>query len=246
MEINANKLNRKESRGRLLGGPGRLLALAMTVLVLAAGGCRPERHAPSTPYDGIDISSHQAMIDWVHLSQDKYVKFVYIKATEGATYSSQHYGYNVQRAQRYNILVGSYHYFTTTATVARQFANFTELVPVGSQDLIPMIDVEQKGNWSRRQLCDSVAKFAAMVERHYGVKPMIYSTMSFYNDNLSPTFNNYPLYIGRYSDEPPTIDWNGRATIWQYSQCGVVDGIDAYVDLSLFVNGHGLDDIVMP
>lgn len=246
MEINANKMNRKESRGRLKGGPCRLLAVMLSLLLLAAAGCRPERRAPSRPYDGIDISSHQAMIDWSKLSQDKYIKFVYIKATEGATYSSQHYGYNVQRAHRYNILVGSYHYFTTTASVEKQFANFTALVPVASQDLIPMIDVEQKGKWSRRQLCDSVSRFAAMIERHYGVKPMIYSTMSFYNSNLAPTFNSYPLYIGRYSDEPPAIDWNGHATIWQHSQSGVVDGIDTYVDLSLFVGGHGLDDIVMP
>lgn len=197
------------------------------------------------PYHGIDISSHQAMIDWKSVAGDNNINFVYIKATEGATYSSPHYGYNVEMARRRGILVGSYHYFTTTASVRSQYENFIHLAAASTQDLIPMIDIEDAGDWTRRQLCDSLTTFASMLERHYGRRPMIYSMMTFYNAYLAPHFNSYPLYIGRYSTQPPAIDWNGRYTIWQYSQNGVVPGIDRYVDLCLFAPGRSLRDITL-
>ena len=70
------------------------------------------------PYDGIDISSHQGFIDWAKVSSDKNIRFVYIKATEGATYQSSHYRRNVEGARRHGILVGSYHYVTSTSAIA--------------------------------------------------------------------------------------------------------------------------------
>ena len=60
-------------------------------------------------YDGIDISSYQGYIDWAKVSSDKDIRFVYIKATEGATYRSPHYAHNITQARRYGLLVGSYH-----------------------------------------------------------------------------------------------------------------------------------------
>ena len=234
----------------------RFAALAATAALVVA--CRSRSAAPekvkvsvaprdtTAPYDGIDISSHQGDIDWGKVTADKSIRFVYIKATEGATYSSPHYGYNVTMARRHGLLVGSYHYFTPTSNVHDQFRNFSRLAAASSQDLIPMIDVELNGDWSRNQLVDSVRLFADMVKQHYGVQPMIYSTMAFYNRWLAPYFNNYPLYIGRYSDAEPDIAWDGRYTIWQFSQSGIVPGIDAYVDLCHYRDGAWLDEIALP
>lgn len=233
-----------------------MVMAAIVILMVALAACNKRnattkvtRHvAPrdtTAPYDGIDISSHQGNIDWGKVASDKSIRFVYIKATEGATYSSPHYGYNVTMARRHGLLVGSYHYFTPTASVGDQFRNFSHLAAVSSQDLIPMIDVEHSGSWTRNQLVDSVAAFAELVRQHYGVLPMIYSTMAFYNRWLAPNFNKYPLYIGRYSDKKPDIAWDGRYTIWQFSQSGIVPGIDAYVDLCRYRNGAWLDEIML-
>ena len=197
-------------------------------------------------YDGIDISSHQGKIDWEKVSSDKDIRFVYIKATEGSTYRSPHYPDNITEARRSGLLVGSYHYLTTTSPIDRQFKNFSTFALKNIQDLIPMLDVEVRGNWSRSQLIDSVAKFCNLVERHYGVKPMLYSTMGFYNKNLTPHFNKYHLYIGRYSNEEPEINWEGKYTIWQYSESGIIPGIDAYVDLCRYHNDGWLDEILLP
>lgn len=198
------------------------------------------------PYHGIDVSSHQKDIDWNKLSTDSNIHFVYIKATEGSTYRSPHYARNLTEARRHGILVGSYHFLRSTSAIASQFRNFTATARRRSQDLIPMIDVETRGSWSRKQLIDSLQLLAELIERHYGSKPMIYSTMSFFNRNLSPYFNGYPLYIGRYSEKTPEISWNGHYTIWQYSETGKIAGIDTDVDLCRFSPSHTLADIMLP
>ena len=41
-------------------------------------------------YQGIDVSNHQGLIDWSLVSKDENIKFVYIKATEGATAQLQY------------------------------------------------------------------------------------------------------------------------------------------------------------
>ena len=232
-----------------------LLSGLMIVSLLA--GCResrqstavrrdvPPRNAEAT-YDGIDISSHQGLIDWAKVSSDKDIRFVYIKATEGATYRSPHYAYNVTQARRHGVLVGSYHYLTSSSSIDEQFENFSKFALKSVQDLIPMLDVEVRGNWSRSQLIDSVDKFCNLVENHYGVQPMIYSTMGFYNKNLTPHFNKHHLYIGRYSNSEPQINWEGEYTIWQYSETGIIPGIDAYVDLCRFRKDGWLEDILLP
>ncbi|MBQ7691521.1 MAG: glycoside hydrolase family 25 protein [Muribaculaceae bacterium] len=199
----------------------------------------------TAPYDGIDISSHQGNIDWDKVASDPYIRFVYIKATEGATYQSEHYSRNVRGAHRHGILVGSYHYVTSTSPIDAQAQNFTSQATKQTQDLIPMIDVEDRGAWSRSQLIDSVAKLASLLERHYGRKPMIYSTIDFYNKNLAPHFNKYPLYIGRYSSQAPAINWEGRYTVWQFTENGIIPGIDAYVDLCHYRPNGWLDEIVL-
>ena len=205
----------------------------------------PPRNA-NAKYDGIDISSHQGYIDWAKVSSDKDIRFVYIKATEGSTYRSTHYAHNITQARRYGLLVGSYHYLTSSSSIDEQFQNFSTFALRSVQDLIPMLDVEVRGDWSRSQLIDSVDKFCQLVEDHYGVQPMIYSTMGFYNKNLTPHFNKHRLYIGRYSNSEPQIYWKGEYTIWQYSETGIIPGIDAYVDLCRYRKGGWLDEILLP
>ena len=226
---------------------------AMAVLCACQGPVNKKAVQRSLPprnveakYDGIDISSYQGYIDWAKVSSDKDIRFVYIKATEGSTYRSPHYAHNITQARRYGLLVGSYHYITSSSTIQEQFNNFSLYALRSVQDLIPMLDVEVRGDWSRSQLIDSVSKFCELVEEHYGVQPMIYSTMGFYNKNLAPHFNKHHLYIGRYSNTKPEINWEGEYTIWQYSEQGIIPGIDAYVDLCRYREDGWLDEILLP
>lgn len=227
----------------------RLTAIiALTLLALTIVSCHGNKrhYKPSElNYDGIDVSRHQKVIDWTKVACDEKVTFVYIKATEGATHTDARYSFNIEHARREGIKVGSYHFFSTTSSVDAQYKNFMRHLDAHKQDLIPMIDVEKSGKLTRSQLIDSVAKLANMLEKRFKHKPLIYSTMGFYNSHLAPQFNSYPLYIGRYSSARPQIKWNGKCLIWQYSEDGIVTGIPERVDLCTFTGKHTIEDILL-
>ena len=190
---------------------------------------------PSLIYDGIDVSSYQKDIDWSATARDKKIKFVYVKATEGATYTSRHYTYNMENARKHGIKVGSYHFFRTGSRVKDQFENFKRSVKKSDQDLIPLIDVETRQGWTAQQLRDSVKLFADLVEDYYGCRPMIYTSSSFFNNLLGTAFADYPLFIARYA----------KWTLWQFSEKGRISGIDHPVDLCRFNKGCTVRDILI-
>lgn len=195
-------------------------------------------------YDGIDVSNYQKDIDWRATAKDKNIKFVYVKATEGANHKQHRYVYNIENARKHGIKVGSYHFFRTTSSVESQFRNFISIVKPEDQDLVPLIDVETRKGWSGEQLADSVKLFADMLEDYYGCKPMIYTGASFYNSFLSRTLKGYKLFIARYSKSEPRLN-DAKWTLWQFSERGRIAGIDHYVDLSRFNKGCGLKDILI-
>lgn len=197
-------------------------------------------------YDGIDVSSYQKDIDWSATAKDKNIKFVYVKATEGATYRSRHYQYNIENARQYGIHVGAYHFFRPNVPVEKQFRNFTSVVKKEDQDLIPLIDVEVRGNnLTVKALVDSVLAFADKLEDYYGCKPMIYTGHAFYNSYLSGKIPGYPLFIARYSKVEPRLTGGANWVLWQFSEKGVIAGIDHAVDLCRFNKGCGLKDILI-
>lgn len=197
-------------------------------------------------YDGIDVSSYQKDIDWSATAKDKNIKFVYVKATEGATYRSRHYQYNIENARQYGIHVGAYHFFRPNVPVEKQFRNFTSVVKKEDQDLIPLIDVEVRGNnLTVKALVDSVLAFADKLEDYYGCKPMIYTGHAFYNSYLSGKISGYPLFIARYSKVEPRLMGGANWVLWQFSEKGVIAGIDHAVDLCRFNKGCGLKDILI-
>lgn len=194
-------------------------------------------------YDGIDVSNYQKDIDWRTTAKDDNIKFVYIKATEGATHRQHRYRRNIENARRHGIKVGSYHFMTTTASVQSQFDNFISVAKPEEQDLVPLLDVEKRGGWTVKQLQDSVMKFAILLEQYYGCKPMIYASSSYFNNYLGAQFAHYPLFIARYAKSEPSLYYGAKWILWQFSDRGRIDGIDALVDLSRFNRGYSVKDI---
>lgn len=197
----------------------------------------------STDYDGIDVSSYQKDIDWYAVCSDKKIRFVYVKATEGATYTSPHFRYNIENARKHGLKVGSYHFLRTTSSLQSQFENFTRAVKPEEQDLVPLIDIEQRGNWTPKQIVDSLEVFIKMVSKHYNCRPMIYTMTSFYNKYLASHFKKYPLFIARYSESAPELNDGAHYTLWQYTDQGTVKGIDHAVDMCRFAKDKRIADI---
>lgn len=205
----------------------------------------PPKPFPSDAVFGIDISNHQGEIDWSAVKEwdGKKLSFVYIKATEGATFIDKRYTQNFRQARQNNLLVGSYHYFRTTSEPKNQFENFTAVVKRDDQDLIPLVDVEEMKQWSTDEFHQKFNEFLRLVENHFGRKPMIYTVNSFYNRYLAGRYKDYPVFIGRYGKNSPAMkdmrDW----TIWQFSESGRITGIQKPVDLDLLNSNWKLDDL---
>ena len=107
---------------------------------------------------GIDVSHHQKTINWEKVAADN-VQFVYIKATEGATYQDPMFRKNIEGAQKAGLLVGVYHYFRMTSSPEEQFENFKNAMKGYEMDLVPMIDVERNDNKSIKELQKNLERY---------------------------------------------------------------------------------------
>lgn len=63
------------------------------------------------PVRGVDVSSYQGEIDWGVLSAQN-LDFAFIKATEGSSMVDPCFAYNFSEAQKCDISVGAYHFFS--------------------------------------------------------------------------------------------------------------------------------------
>ena len=213
------------------------LFLVVSTLLAPFGGQNEDQDS-----FGIDVSHHNGKINWDQVPD---VDFVYIKATEGATYVDPVYQQNINGARARKFRVGAYHYFRTTSSVQKQFENYKKHVMKSDIDLIPMVDVEECKKWSATQFQDSLMRFIQLVKSYYGKAPMIYSVNTFYNKYCAPRFNKYYLMVGRYGSYEPFIKGRGTYTIWQKSQTGNLSGIPKNVDIDIFREGVQIDDILL-
>lgn len=222
-----------------------ILYLSFTLIFSLLTSCTAEKSVeaeepaipvidPEAEFHGIDVSHHNGHIDWERVAQNPNVKFVYVKATEGATHIDKKYKEFFEGAKKAGFKVGSYHFFRMTSSPQAQFENIKTNILKDEQDLIVMIDVETTDKHPIKETRDSLRKLLNLVEEYYGVKPMIYGTNRSYNQICGNTFNNHPLYLGRYGSNPPIIKGIEHYSIWQYSEKGKIDGISKPVDLCKF------------
>lgn len=186
---------------------------------------------------GIDISRYQGAIDWQKVKDamvgGSTIQFVFIKATEGVTIFDPHFNDNFYKVREHGLLRGAYHFFTPSENGEKQAAHFLRQVHLEEGDLPPVLDVEEIGRLSGKQLRKEVLDWLKIVEAHYGVKPIIYSGYSFKKSYLNtPEFNDYPFWIAHYYREKLT--YSGNWMFWQHTDLGDVEGINGDVDLNIF------------
>lgn len=195
---------------------------------------------------GIDMSHHQKNVNWEKLSSNfADSTFLYVKATEGATYKDPKCLEYAAEARRNGFLVGCYHFFRMTSGAVEQYRNFKSVLDKVGPDLIPMVDVEINDKRDEKILQDSLQVLLDLLERDYGKKPMIYGTNYSYNRFCAPRFNKYPTYIGRYGQEPPVMKGKGTYTIWQYTDTATIAGCEKPIDLCRFNKGKSVRDILL-
>ncbi len=181
---------------------------------------------------GIDVSAYQGRINWDEVATHN-VRFAFIKASEGITLRDPRFRRNWAAAQRAGIYRGAYHYFQPNYDGAQQANLFTRTVPLTPGDLPPVLDVEHPEFHDVAAMRGHVATWLRLVERHYGVRPILYSNYSFYKRFLAGHFDEYPLWLAHYEVEQPRLP-REKWIIWQHSDEAYVPGIRGTVDFNVF------------
>lgn len=186
---------------------------------------------------GIDVSKYQSIINWQEVKEMDAdgikIGFAFIKATEGVGNVDNQFRRNWLKAQEQNICKGAYHFFIAGKSGRRQAANFIEMVELKKGDLPPVIDIEKSFGVSANEIKKEVADWIAVVQKYYGVQPIIYTNIDFYSRYLQNDFDNYPVWIAHYLQPvKPRIDH--KWAFWQHSESGRVNGIKAPVDFNVF------------
>lgn len=203
-------------------------------------------HMVNQTIQGIDVSHYQGKIDWRSVARSGEVAYVYVKATEGAQLVDNTYLTNIQGARRAGLKVGCYHFYRPGVSPQLQFQNFVSNVSLRHHDLIPIIDIESRGREPLTTFQGRLRNFLNMVEKHYRVRPILYTSRDFYNKYLSGPFTRYKYMIARYHSEVPELCDDAEFVMWQYSASGRVAGIRGNVDRSCFMDHFTLKDILLP
>lgn len=186
---------------------------------------------------GVDVSNYQGLIDW-HRLEEQDVSFAFIKATEGSGHIDESARRNLEKAAETGIKKSAYHFFSFDSSGETQAENYISVVGTDEIDLPPVIDIEyyadKKSNKPDKEEAEKILRpLLESLEEHYGVKPIIYTTVPVYLRYVRENFSDYPLWIRNVNFEPDLMDWK----FWQYCDKGELygyDGEEKYIDLNVY------------
>lgn len=182
---------------------------------------------------GIDVSRYQLQINWPEVAQQD-VHFAFVKATEGATHLDTLFHKNWQLIQDAGIRKGAYHFFRPRTDAYQQAIFFIGQVELRNGDLPPVLDIEVLDGTDPRELLPALHTWLRTVRDYYGIRPVLYTNLKFYNRYLAGHFDDYPLWIARYSEEKPVLACGREWQFWQYGNRGHLPGIEGHVDFNVF------------
>ena len=179
-----------------------------------------------------DRSGHTTR-DLLHAKSIYPVSTVILKATEGERMVDKRFDEYWTEAGKREFTRGAYHFFRSSKDPDKQAARFIATVKLRHKDLPPVLDIEtMHAGCSKEELSRKALIWLQAVEKHYGRKPIVYTSDSFASDILSPAITaNYPMWIARYNrKEPRFAGW----TMWQFTDQAIVYGANGgFVDLSV-------------
>lgn len=198
------------------------------------------------PVRGVDVSSYQGKIDWKTLSEQD-IQFAFIKATEGISFVDPNFSENYSNAQKTNLRIGAYHFFSYDSSGKTQAENFIKVVPISDNMLPPVVDVEfysdkEQNPPNSKDVDKELNAFLQEIEKYYKKKPIIYATGKSYDMFISGKYNDYNIWIRNILSYPSLSD-NKQWTFWQYTDRSVLDGYsgdEKFIDMNVF-NGSKED-----
>lgn len=201
----------------------------------------PRARAPTDhEIHGVDVSKFQGEIDWAQAAAAS-VSFAFIKATEGGDRLDDRFRANWRGAARAGIPRGAYHFFYFCRPASEQADWFIRHVPAEAGSLPPVLDME----WNHlsptctlrpppEQVRAEAEVFLRALTRHYGQRPILYTTVDFWQRNEMWRLKGYELWVRSVAAHPSETYQGQRWTFWQYTGTGLAPGFSGKVDLNAF------------
>ncbi|MED1205317.1 GH25 family lysozyme [Heyndrickxia acidicola] len=206
-----------------------LLGAAVVAYLLWSNGIFVPNDINAKPYSvkGVDVSSYQGKVDWSQFEKQG-VRFAFIKATEGSSFVDKYFKTNWQNAEKTNIRVGAYHFFSYDSAGKTQAENYIRTVPANQKGLPPVIDLEFYGNKEKNppnpdKVIKELQTMVKMLNQHYHKRVIIYATQKSYNMYLKGNLAHCDVWISNVYTKPLLLDNRGWA-FWQYTNRGRLTG----------------------
>jgi lysozyme len=204
------------------------------------------RPDPRAAVHGLDVSEYSGAVDWSKVAAGGF-HFAFVKATEGVDLADSAFDDHWPAVRGAGLIRGAYHFFVSEDDPAEQAAFFIAKVDLEPGDLAPVVDVELIGHGTHEGLPERLQTFLDRLEAHYGVKPIIYTSPSFWDAHLTDAFGDYPLWVAEYDVEQPRLpnSWD-TWHLWQWQADTAVDGIEKEADLTRVADPEiGLSGLVL-
>jgi len=188
-------------------------------------------------YKGLDTSYWQGNnINWSSVAGEGY-SFVYVKSSEGSTRKEPNAKLQGQGAKDAGLKIGYYHFARPETDSGIQEANFflSVIQNLPPQDLLPVLDIEEnKSGLSPAQLTKWIEDFYTTTKSHGFDKLMLYSYQPFFDQYLlpSPILADTKVWVADYRSTVHVPKGWSAADVWQYSNKGVINGVNGYVDVN--------------
>jgi lysozyme len=193
---------------------------------------------------GTDVSKYQGTIDW-KTALESGISFAFIKATEGGDRVDERFGEHWASARAVGMPRGAYHFYYFCRSPREQAEWFIRHVPRDPSSLPPVLDMEwnpQSPSCKRRPdpatVRQEMQTFLDIVEKHYGKRPIIYTTVDFFEDNDLTRVKGYPFWLRSVAGHPSERYGSHPWTFWQYTGTGRVPGINGDADINVFAGSH--------
>lgn len=153
---------------------------------------------------GIDVSQYNGCINWDKVKSQRKTKdpitFVILRSTVGVDKDSR-YQRNYKAAKAAGFVVGSYHYYRPDENSTKQFENFKKVLQLQKGDIIPAVDIEEQSSvQDMKSLKRGLRNFISLCEGEFGVKPILYTKLTMYEDYLKKEFSDCKLWVAAYSN----------------------------------------------
>lgn len=243
-------------------------AIKAVVLLMAAvmifSGCSKRAKENKNTTTGIDVARYQGTIDWSRLATSRVefamVRIGYRSASDGKLVEDSNARYNLQEAQKNDIMLGAYFFSTAiNEKEAIEEANWTADIldqysityPVAYDCEGYLEESSRQYGLSREERTDIALAFLKQIEKR-GYEGMFYSSKNELEGEhqweTGRIEKDYKIWVAQYpaSAYPATeaSSYSGKHHMWQHTTNGVVPGVTQNVDMNVAYFGY--DKINLP